>query len=227
MGTALVVENSPHWHLGRIEAWLADTGLEPVVVRPYDGDSLDASGHAAIIALGGGRGVDWTPELTKLLRTAVAEHTPTLAFCSSARALATDFGGVVTPVERFAPGPRLVARRDAAADDPLFGLAPMALDVVWWRHEDLTELPPEAQLLGASPHGVPEIFRIGDRAWGIQSHIEFDSTMVVKLGGEEELGQRVDMIADYIDQTWRPIIARFTALATGRVAGTPLPILGQ
>lgn len=225
--TVMVIENGPDWHLGRLEGWLNQAGLEPEVLRPHAGDALPErlAGHDALIALGGGRGVDWAEELTGLLRAAVADRTPLLAFCSSARALATAFGAATRPVEDFNPGPRLIGRRDSAGDDPLFAMAPMGIDIIWWRHEELADLPPEAKLLAASPHGVPEIFRIGDRAWGVQSHIEFDADMVTGLDGSPELAERVEAVAGHLSETWKPIIARFAAVAAGRTAGTPLPLL--
>ncbi|MGH8882462.1 MAG: type 1 glutamine amidotransferase [Stackebrandtia sp.] len=206
--------------------WLPDAGLEPVVIRPHAGESVpdDVGVHDAVIALGGGRDVEWATDLGRLLRAMVAQQLPTLAFCSSARALATGFGGQTTPVERFNPGPRLAARRDAADRDSLFATAPMAMDVIWWRHEELSALPPEALPLATSPHGVPEIFRIGERAWGIQSHIELDGDMVKDLGGEDELARRVDSVGQYLTDTWQPIINRFAGLTQGRTAGAPLPL---
>ncbi|ADD44549.1 GMP synthase - Glutamine amidotransferase domain- like protein [Stackebrandtia nassauensis DSM 44728] len=223
----MVIENAPTWHLGRLETWLIDAGLEPEVLRPHTGDAIPerVDHHDALIALGGGRGAAWTPELTALLRTTVADRLPLLAFCSSARSLATSFGATTTPVESFNPGPRLIGRRDAAADDPLFGTAPMAIDVIRWRHETLTDLPPDARLLAATPDGEPEIFRIGDRAWGIQSHVEFDGAMVLGLDGDGELARRVDAVTEHLAETWRPIIDRFAALAQGRTASSPLPLL--
>lgn len=227
MATALVIENAPTWHLGRLRPWLEAEGIEPVVVRPHAGETVPEglADHDAFIALGGGRGVEWTGALADLLNHAVADGIPTLAICSSARLLAGEFGGAVAPVERFAPGPRMLARRDAAADDPLFAVAPLTIDVVAWRHEAITDLPPQAVSLAASPHGEPDVFRIGSRTWGIQSHMELDGRMVAALGGDDTLVERVDAVAEYLDDTWQPIISRFAGLASGRLSGTPLPLL--
>jgi GMP synthase-like glutamine amidotransferase len=226
MATVLVIENAPEWHLGKLADWLAATQLRPQLCRPHAGDELPSSvEHEALIALGGGRGADWSDQLTALLRNAVAQQTPTLAFCSSARALSAAFGGLNRPVADFQPGPRLLARRDAAGDDPLFAIAPMALDVVSWRHEELAELPPEATLLASSPHGQPDVFRIGDRAWGIQSHVELDGEMIAAIGGDADIALRVDAVTEHLFDTWSPIVSRFAALACGRTAGTPLPLI--
>jgi len=227
VGSALVIENSPAWNLGRLEEWLDSAGVRPEVVRPHRGEAIPSrvTDHDCLIALGGGRGVEWAGELAGLLAHAVADSTPTLAICSSARLLAVEFGGVVSPVEEFRPGPRLLGRRDAAGDDPLFATAPMTIDVVSWRHEELTALPSNAVSLATSPQGAPDVFRVGDRAWGVQSHMELDGAMVTELGGDDDLAARVEKIGEYLADTWRPIITRFAGVATGRTAGQPLPLL--
>lgn len=227
MGHVLVIENSPKWHLGRMGSWLRDAQLEATVVRPHQGDELPdtADDYDAVIALGGGRGVDWARDSTALLMRATASGTATLAFCSSSRDLAATNGGTVSKLDEFTPTTRLIGRRDSAAEDPLFCIAPMGLDVVQWRHEELTHLPPQAELVAASPYGAPEVFRLGERTWGIQSHIELDEEMVLALGGSQQLAGRVDSMAEHFEDTWRPIIARFANLATGRTSGQSLPIL--
>lgn len=233
MGTALVIENAPAWHLGRLESWLTAANLEPRVVRAHAGDAIpeDASEHDVLVALGGGRGAEWEPALTDLLERATADQTPTLAFCSSARALGKRRGGLTGPVEVFAPGPRLVAKRDAAGNDPLFGPAPLTLDVVWWRHEELTQLPPDAVLLAAAPHGAPEVFRIGKRTWAVQSHVEFDASMVTGLDGSDELAARVDGVVEYLQETWQPVVERLAGIAGAGAHGshprTALPLLDE
>lgn len=227
MGTVLVIENAPEWHLGRLDQWLREAALEPVVVRPHLGEEIpkNAANHDALIALGGGRGATWGAELSALLQQAVADDIASLAFCSSARLLTEALGGLVEPVESFNPGPRLIGRRDAALDDQLLGQAPMGLDVVWWRHDDVTEPPPGSQLLAASPRGIPEVFRIGTRMWAFQSHIELDSQMVLDLGGSQELADQVSAVTDYLQDTWRPVIARFADAAAGRSVSMSLPLL--
>lgn len=62
----MVIENAPAWHLGRLAAWLTAAGMEQRVVRPHAGEPIpeQVAPNEALIALGGGRGVDWTPRLT-------------------------------------------------------------------------------------------------------------------------------------------------------------------
>jgi GMP synthase (glutamine-hydrolysing) len=222
--TALVIENHPGQGLGRAADWLREAGMELDVVRPHAGDLVPrtAGGHDAFIALGGGRGAEWSDELAGLLETAVADSTPTFAICSSARLLGTVFGGRVEEVDGE-PGPRLIAKRDAAGRDLVFGPAPMTLDVIWWRREDLVSLPEEATLLAASPHGSLEVFRLRDSAWAVQSHFDFTPEQLESFGGfsERALAKAAEVDGHIVD-TWRPIMERFARVAAGERRALPV-----
>ncbi|THV42572.1 type 1 glutamine amidotransferase [Glycomyces buryatensis] len=215
--TALVIENDPAQGLGRAADWLTEAGLELDLIRPHRGEPVPNSpgGHEALIALGGGRGKDWTDELVGLLECAVADATPTLAICSSSRLLAAAFGGRVEDSDQPI-GPRMLAKRDAAGYDPVFAAAPMTIDVIRWRTQELVELPESATLLAASPHGALEIFRIGASAWGVQSHFEFTPEQLAGFGvfDEAALAKAAD-VDEHIVETWKPIIQRFAGVATG------------
>jgi GMP synthase (glutamine-hydrolysing) len=222
--TALVIENDPAQGLGRAAAWLAEAGMELDTVRPHLGEAVpnSAGGHDALIALGGGRGKDWSDDLAGLMETAVADTTPVLAICSSSRMLAATFGGVVE--DREEPfGPRMLAKRDAAGRDLIFGPAPMTLDVIRWRRQELVELPPGATLLAASPQGALEVFRIGDTAWGIQSHFEFTPEQLAGFGAFDEAAlAKAAEVDEHIVATWKPILQRFARVAAGERKALPV-----
>lgn len=224
MTTALVIENDPAQGLGRAAAWLSDAGMELDTVRPHLGEAVpnSAGGHEALIALGGGRGKDWSDDLTGLMETAVADTTPTFAICSSARMLAVAFGGAVEDHE--GPfGPRMLAKRDAAGHDIVFGPAPMTIDVIRWRRQELVELPPGATLLAASPQGALEIFRIRENAWGVQSHFEFTPEQLAGFGDFDEAALAKAAEADeHIVATWKPILQRFARVAAGERKALPV-----
>ena len=54
----------------------------------------------------------------------------------------------------------------------------MLPDVIQWHHDEITELPAGAVLLAASTRYPHQAFRLGDRAWGLQFHIECDPAMI-------------------------------------------------
>jgi GMP synthase-like glutamine amidotransferase len=261
VGTALVIENDPSDPLGRLGEWFAEAELPLTVLRPYAGDELptDLSDHIALVVLGGDQsaypgpdgapGAPWFPALEGLLRKAVRHRVPTLVVCLGAQLLATAHGGLV---ERSTSGPEigpgLVGRRDAADADPLFKWVPLLPDVIQWHSDEITELPLNAVLLAASTRYPHQAFRLGDRAWGVQFHIECDAAMIAAWAGHDatvltELGYdpevlavaTTDVLAD-VEEVWQPFAARFAALALGALpdadvpnpgTGRTLPLLGQ
>jgi GMP synthase-like glutamine amidotransferase len=251
----LVIENDPTDDLRRLGEWLTEAGLDLTVLRPYAGDALpaDLSGYAAFVVLGGAQnpypepdgtpGAPWFPELEGLLRKAVRTAVPTLAICLGAQLLATAHAG---EARRAAAGPEigaaLVGKRDAAEKDPLFRYVPLVPDVFQWHQDEVTELPAGAVLLAASTRYPHQAFRLGERAWGLQFHIECDldmirtwattSTLPAKLGVDPEqvVAGCAEVMAD-VEETWQPFAARFAALALGELdvpaPRRDLPLLGN
>ncbi len=138
-------------------------------------------------------GAAWFPALESLLRKAVRASVPTLGICLGGQLLATAHSGLVEPA---AAGPeigaRLVARRDAADWDPLFAPLPMLQDVLQWHHDEVSELPVGAVLLAASTDYPHQAFRVGQRAWGLQFHIECDVAMIADWVSTNLSGARGD-----------------------------------
>lgn len=237
MARALVIENDPTNPVGRLGEWLADAGLPPAVLRPHAGDAVPQTldGYAALVVLGGEQhayepGAPWFPALELLLRRAVRGRVPTLGICLGGQLLATAHNG---SVERSAAGPEigaaLVARRDAADDDPLWRHVPFLPDVYQWHVDEITELPPGAVLLATSTAYPVQAFRLGDRAWGTQFHIECDTPMLAGWVGQDdgalaELGIDGDelvaacgaLMAE-VEEVWQPFAYRFARLALGVV----------
>ncbi len=198
--------------------------MELDVVRPHAGDAVPRTpgGHEALIALGGTRSREWAEELTGLLECAVADSTPTLALCSAAQMLAAAFGGSVEPSDDPA-GPRMLAKRDAAGQDLLFGPAPMTIDVISWSANRLVSLPEEATLLAASPYGALEVFRVRAAAWGVQSHFEFTADQLAGFSAFDEAAlAKVADVDEHIVETWRPILQRFARVAAGERRALPV-----
>ncbi|MGH3714454.1 MAG: type 1 glutamine amidotransferase, partial [Micromonosporaceae bacterium] len=238
---ALVIENAPSDPVCRLGDWLTGAGLGLDVVRPYAGDPLPDSltDHAALVVMGGPQAAyrddePWFDAERKLMRRAVAERVPTLAVCLGAQLLAQAYGGTVA---RAAAGPeigaRLVARRDAADQDPLFAGVPFTPDVIQWHYDEITELPAGAVLLATSPRYAHQAYRIGARAWGVQFHIEPDAEMIdswaakdapalAELGRTpEEVAEAAQAVLDDVAEVWRPFAERFAGLALGQGAADP------
>ncbi len=238
-----MIENDASDDARRLGEWLSAAGLSLKVVRAHAGAPIpaDLQGYAAVVVLGGEQhvypgsdgepGAPWFGDLESLLRKAVRGSVPTLGVCLGAQLLAVAHAGTVGPA---AAGPeigaRLVAKRDAADSDPLFGPLPMLPDVIQWHSDEVTELPSGAVLLAASTGYPHQAFRVGACAWGLQFHIECDTAMIADwaAGGGSDLDAAgltaqavvagVDAVMDDLFEVWQPFATRFAALARGELA---------
>jgi GMP synthase-like glutamine amidotransferase len=250
---ALVIENDPTDDLCRLGDWLTEAGLPLLVVRAHLGEPIptELDAYCALIVLGGDQnafpaadgapGAPWFPQVEALLRKAVRHRVPTLGICLGGQLLAQAHGGLV---ERSATGPeigaRLIAKRDLANDDLLFGGLPFAPDVLQWHSDEIVELPLGAVLMAASPRYPHQAFRLGDRAWGTQFHLETDVDMMAgwvesSRSWLEENGFQPDgiiagaeAVQEDMREVWQPFAHRFAQLALGTLpeatyrAGLPL-----
>jgi GMP synthase-like glutamine amidotransferase len=112
-----------------------------------------------------------------LLADAVARGTPTLGVCLGAQLLADAAGGAATPGAGAEIGWLPIDLTPDADDDPLLAGLPSPLTVLQW-HFDTFELPPGAVLLATSAAYRNQAFRVGERAWGLQLHVEVDEPTV-------------------------------------------------
>lgn len=213
--------------------WLPAAGLELDVVKMHEGDELPPlDGYAALLVLGGAMGaydsatVPWLEPVMALLREAVARDLPTLGVCLGAQLIAHGCGGFVQPGEQGPElGIRLLAKRDVAGNDPVFGPLPMTPVAVQWHFDEIAELPPGATLLASSTRYPHQAFRVGRHVYGVQFHPEAPPELVARWAAKDsdELAQAgldaelllaaVDGVADELVEVWRPVLERFAALA--------------
>ena len=230
----LVVTNAEVEGPGHLATWLHEEGLALRVVEAWRGEPLPESleGLSALVVMGGPQeayddtSAPWLADLKALLRAAVAKGLPTLGVCLGAQLLAVACGGTVAP---GAAGPelgtRLVAKRDVAGNDPLLWDLPLSPLVVQWHWDAVTALPPGATLLMAGTTYENQAFRVGERAWGLQFHVETPPEMVrawaeADRAGLEEAGVAVDALLartlghlDEVAEVWGEVVRRFARLA--------------
>ena len=123
-----------------------------------------------------------------LLRSALASKAPVLGVCLGAQLLAHAAGGSVhpnlapdargklTPRLELGWGPITLHGRDT---EPAFAGLPEWMTVLHW-HGEVFELPPDAVCLASSPVCPNQAFRLGDRAYGLQFHIEVGEQTVAR-----------------------------------------------
>jgi GMP synthase-like glutamine amidotransferase len=92
--------------------------------------------------------------------------------------------------------------------------------VVQWHYDAVTELPPDAVLLGSSPAYQVQAFRIGEVAWGMQFHVEATYDMVRTWAVDEgmdpaQIADPVRFAETRLAEAGEPLARRFAALVTG------------
>jgi GMP synthase-like glutamine amidotransferase len=181
----------------------------------------------------------WLAHVRRLLAETVTRQLPTLAICLGAQLLAVATGGRVT-VGPDGPevGPLLVAKRDAAWNDPLFAEMPFMPDVIQFHSDVVAQLPPNAALLASATLYPHQAFRVGRCGYGLQFHIETTAELVESWAANSpetaEFARPGDLtherlVAAHTElaETWRPFAAQFVKLAAGDLApaSVPLPLI--
>lgn len=228
MTRILVVQHDPDDGPQLLGDWLTEAGAELVVVRADQGEPVPETpdGVDAVVSLGGAMAAweddvaPWLPATRRLLAAAVADGTPTLGICLGAQLLALATGGAV---ERGPDGPEvgayLTARRDAAERDPLLADLPMTPDVMHCHVDVVSRLPPGAVLLATGTGYPHQAFRVGEKAWGLQFHIECTADVVRGWAAADgltgRLGPELDEAEENMAVVWRHIAHRFAALRRG------------
>src|SRR4051794_24917925 len=229
----LVVVVHPTDPLARLGTWLVDAGVELDERHVYSGDELAGlEGYDGLVVLGGPQSAldspEQSPELVavrELLRQALAADFPTLAICLGAQLLAEVGGGRVRPgVDGPEVGALLVAKRDVADKDPVFGPLPLSPDVIQFHHDEISELPTGATLLASSPMYANQAFRVGRHVYGVQFHIETTPEIVHEWAERDEVGvaasphdrETICLLSDAahpdVEEAWAPFAGRFAEL---------------
>ena len=231
----LVVQPSDVDPVERLGEWLAQAGADLTVCRPAsNGVPEGFAGVDGVVCMGGEMSASdevnhpWLAALRWWLADAVARGLPVLGVCLGGQLLAATTGGAV---RRAINGPEagtlLIAKRDAAAHDPLFAPLPLTPDVIQFHHDEIHRLPPGATLLASSPRCTNQAFRVGVAGYGLQCHIETSPATVLSWACRDAVGVfppdqldrgHLERVHADIAEAWQPFAARFVALAGGELA---------
>jgi GMP synthase-like glutamine amidotransferase len=181
MGRVLVVQFEEHAPVGTLGpplaahelcTWRPDLGEPAPRLADFDG----------ILALGGVAHPDhddqhpWLGDVRALLREAVEGGVPALGVCLGSQLLAQAAGGASREAACGEVGWHAVALTAAAHDDRLLAGLPESFLAFEWHHYEA--LPPDsAVVLGRSALAC-QAFRAGERAWGLQFHVEVDQPII-------------------------------------------------
>jgi GMP synthase (glutamine-hydrolysing) len=170
---------------GDFENWIAD-GLDSqtlpiLVVDPRRGDALPSPDALSGAVITGSHAMvshrePWSETTAAWLAQLVTNGTPVLGICYGHQLLAHALGGEAGNHPRgVEAGTVTVTLNEAAATDPLLRGMPAQFpaQVVHW--QSALRLPEGAVPLASGEHEPVHAFRVGEHAWGVQFHPEFDA----------------------------------------------------
>jgi len=173
---------------GDFDDWiLAGMQWQGPVLRclPHENGILPAiDSVAGVVITGSGAMVTdhepWMEINADWLRKAL-DQLPILGICFGHQLLAYALGGDVAYNPRGVEvGCVDIRLTKAAADDPLLQGLPRQFRANASHMQSVTCLPPGAVLLAESEMERHHAFRVGDRAWGLQFHPEFNATVTAR-----------------------------------------------
>jgi GMP synthase (glutamine-hydrolysing) len=176
----LILQHARDNHKGYVGQLLDDYAIPYDVLDVEHEPIPDAKQYAAIIALGGSQHVyalDQYPYLAQervMLHTIVERDIPFLGICLGGQLLADTLGGKVRKHTLAEFGFYKVQLTEQGRGDPLFAGLHTDYQTVFHWHEDTFDLPEGATLLATSETTPNQAFRYGQRAYGLQYHIEID-----------------------------------------------------
>jgi GMP synthase (glutamine-hydrolysing) len=175
-------------HPGVFSEVIAERGVESQAVELDEGEPLpDWRELDAVVVMGGpmGAGDDgehpWLAAEKEWIGEAVEAGRPVLGVCLGVQLLAAALGARVYEAPEPEVGLLDVELTPAGRDDPLFaGIDDPIVSLQW--HGDTFDLPEGAVRLASSPMAANQAFRAGERAYGVQFHLEVTGEMAREWG---------------------------------------------
>ena len=226
---ALAFRHVPFEGLGRIEPALGARDIAVDFADLYQAGAAlpDIAAYDALIFLGGPMSVNhdlpFLGREMELIRKAVARRQPILGICLGSQLIARALGAAVrrNPVKEI--GWYDVRFTAGAGEDRLF--RGLSTESVFHWHGETFDLPPGAELLASSDLCRNQAYRIGERVYGIQFHLEVTPEMIADWCVQDENSGDVRELERAIDPSFHaPRLAALSALVFGRwgeILGNP------
>jgi len=187
----LVLQHIDVEHPGILRDFMAADGIAWDAVELDEGEAIPSlDGYDALLSMGGPMSVvdedkhPWLADEKAVIAEAVRERgMPFLGLCLGHQLLADALGGRVEHMAEPEVGIMTVELTDAGKADPLLdGLAPV-LHCLQWHGWAVTELPEGGVNLVRSDICPIQAIRVGERAYGLQYHVELTATTIADWAG--------------------------------------------
>jgi GMP synthase-like glutamine amidotransferase len=186
----LVFQHIACEHPGIFREFLQSDGIAWDAVELDGGQPIPAlDRYDALWVMGGPMDVwqtdqhPWLIAEKAALRQAVlGRRMPYLGLCLGHQLLADALDGECQRMAKPEIGVLGVELTKEAHRDVLFRGLPTKAKALQWHSVEVTKLPAQATVLARSPDCAVQAMRVGERAWGIQYHVEITAETVPQWG---------------------------------------------
>ena len=220
----LVLQHHAAEHPGIFRDFLAEDGIEWDAVQLQDGDPLPSLDlYDALWVMGGPMDVweetryPWLAPEKRFIHEAVFEHDlPFLGCCLGHQLLAEVAGGRCRAMRTPEVGIHPVELTPEAQNDPLLADIPSPFEALQWHGVEVEYIPDDVAVLARSPAAEIQAIRVGNRAWGLQYHVEVTDTTVEEWGAIPEYADALQRVfgRDVLPELRADTDARMDAFAT-------------
>ena len=182
----LVLQHAEVEHPGIFRAFLEEDGHSYDAVELDAGEPLPAiDSYDGLWVMGGPMDVwqekehPWLRDEKTFIREAVeGKGVPYLGLCLGHQLLAEALGGKVGPSQSPEIGVMDVMLTEEGASGVWLDGLPERFSCLQWHSAEVTQLPPGAQVLAASPDCAVQAMKWGPRAYSAQFHVEVEPDTV-------------------------------------------------
>lgn len=166
-----VLQHTPNEGPGMIQDWSQKHGHEMYIYHPYQFGYLPTADETDMLVILGGPmspndDLDWIKQENDLIKKLLAQEKPIFGVCYGAQMIVKTLEYQIMKAPAKEVGFASVYRRDAK-----FLNIPEELNVLHW-HEEMFEIPEQAQLLFSSDNLENQGFILNHRVVGLQFHLE-------------------------------------------------------
>jgi len=185
----IVFQHHPAEHPGIYRDLMRADGVAWDTIELDQGQSIPSlDAYDAMIVMGGPQDVWQTQEYPWLIpekaaiRAWVAALKPYLGICLGHQLLADALGGACAMMKHPEIGIFDYNLNARGQGDAIFAGIERTAPCLQWHAVEVTKLPPKAEILASSPACANQAMRLGDRAYGMQFHVEATDTTVREWG---------------------------------------------
>lgn len=186
----LVFQHVAVEHPGIFRDFLSQDGILRDTVELDEGGAIPAlEDYAALIVMGGPMDVwqerehPWLAAEKQAIRRAIMDlRLPFLGFCLGHQLMADALGGRVGKMAGPEVGVLDVELTAAGRASALLAGLPATIKSLQWHGAEVSEAPPDSQILARSPLCGIQALQYGQSAFGLQFHIEMIDSTVTDWG---------------------------------------------